>query len=282
MVNGTREMSDMSQAPDPGISPENRAGARNYRAWVGPVSRFDTISAQQFGLLTLGGLRDRHTMLDIGCGSLRAGRLFITYLQPGHYYGLEPEKWVLEEGIREMLGQEFIDLRQPTFSHDANFTLTDFGQTFDFLLAQSIFSHTTRDQMERCFSEARKVVHPESKFFATFVPGDVDYDGDEWVYPGIVHFRVKTMREVAAEHGFTMQLLEWPHPAQQWALFRPVEAGKPKLPPALRPNQQRIAKLEARVTELEAELATARHSPGARVEAKARRMAAGVRRKIGS
>jgi SAM-dependent methyltransferase len=268
----------MPQEPSPRIAPENRAGARNYRAWVGPVNRFDTISAQQFGLLTLGGLRDSHRMLDIGCGSLRAGRLFITYLQPGNYYGLEPEKWVLEEGIREMLGQEFIDLRRPTFSHDANFTLTDFGQTFDFLLAQSIFSHTTREQMERCFSQARQVVGPKSKFFATFVPGDVDYDGDEWVYPGIVHFRTKTMRSIAAEHGFSMQLLEWPHPAQQWALFTPEEAGKPKLPPALRPNQQRIAKLQSRVAELEAELDALRRSPSLRLEAKARRLAARRRR----
>jgi hypothetical protein len=265
-------MSDMSDEPDPGISPENRAGARNYRAWVGPAGRFDTIAAQQFALLTLGGLREGHTLLDIGCGSLRAGRLFITYLQPGHYYGLEPEKWVLEEGIREMLGQEFIDLRQPTFSHDAGFTLTDFGQMFDFLLAQSIFSHTTRAQVERCFSQAQKVVGPKSMFFATFIPGDTDYDGDEWVYPGIVRFRVKTMREIAAAHGFTMQLLEWPHPSQQWALFRPVEAGKPKLPRALRPNQRKIADLQTRVAELEAQLGALRRSPAQRIEAKARRL----------
>jgi hypothetical protein len=271
-------MSDMSDEPDPGISPESRAGARNYRAWVGPPGRFDTIAAQQFALLTLGGLRDSHTLLDIGCGSLRAGRLFISYLQPGHYYGLEPEKWVLEEGIREMLGQEFIDLRQPTFSHDATFTLTDFGQTFDFLLAQSIFSHTTRAQVDRCFSEARNVVGAQSMFFATFIPGDTDYDGDEWVYPGIVHFRTKTMRSIAADHGFTMQLLEWPHPAQQWALFTPEEAGKAKLPPALRPNQQRIAKLQSRVAELEAELDALRRSPSLRLEAKARRLAARRRR----
>jgi cyclopropane fatty-acyl-phospholipid synthase-like methyltransferase len=229
---------------------------------VGPAYRFDTIAAQQFNLLTLGGLRERHTLLDIGCGSLRAGRLFLTYLQPGNYYGLEPEKWVLEEGIREMLGQEIIALRRPTFSHDRNFTLTEFGRDFDYLLAQSIFSHTSVAQLHRCFAQAREVVGPRSKFFATFIPGDADYDGDEWVYPGIVRFRPETMRSIAAEHGFTMRMLEWPHPSQHWALFRPTEAPKKRLPPALRPHESRIARLEARVAKQKAELKTLRAKQG--------------------
>ena len=45
-------------------------------------------------------------VLDIGCGSLRAGRLFIPYLLPGHYYGLEPEKWVVDEAIKNEIGEE--------------------------------------------------------------------------------------------------------------------------------------------------------------------------------
>jgi hypothetical protein len=235
--------------------PTSRAGDRHYRSWVGPAGRFDTIAAQQFGLLTLGGLREHHTLLDIGCGSLRAGRLFITYLQVGNYYGIEPEQWVLDEGIKEMLGREFIDLRKPTFSNDANFTLTTFGRQFDFLLAQSIFSHTTQAQVRRCFEEARKVVSPTSQFFATFVKGDDDYVGDEWVYPGIVTFRPSTMRSIAADNGFNMKLLEWPHPSQQWAQFTPVEAQKRRLPFALRANRAKIAKLEEQLAAQGASLA---------------------------
>ncbi len=255
MVAATKETDVMSQEQPPAAGPDARAGAHNYRAWVGPAGRFDTISAQQFGLLTLGGLREHHTLLDIGCGSLRAGRLLITYLLPGNYYGIEPEKWVLEEGIREMLGEQFIELRRPTFSDDADFTLTCFGRQFDYLLAQSIFSHTNLDQLRRCFAQAREVVTPTSKFFATYVPGDSDYEGSDWVYPGIVHFRTSTMRSIAAEHGFTMKVLEWPHPSQQWALFRPVEAGDKPLPPALRANRKRIAELEKKLADRDAELA---------------------------
>jgi hypothetical protein len=219
-------------------------------------------------------------LLDIGCGSLRAGRLFLAYLQPGNYYGVEPERWVLEEGIREMLGNEFIALRRPTFSHDRDFTLTEFGTQFDYLLAQSIFSHTSLAQMHRCFEQARMVVNEDSQFFATFIRGAVDYDGDEWVYPGIVHFRPQTMRRIAREHGFTMKVLEWPHPAQTWVLFRPVEAPKKPLPPALRPYQRRIARLEARVARQQAKLAALQTPAGPRAKLAALQARAGRRAKV--
>src|SRR5438128_572554 len=50
----------------------------------------DLAAAFQFNLLTRLGLREEDYLLDIGCGALRAGRLFITYLLPGRYFGVEP------------------------------------------------------------------------------------------------------------------------------------------------------------------------------------------------
>ena len=78
----------------------------------------------QFSLLTALGLREDHSLPDIGCGSLRASRLFIVYLRPGRYFGLEPERWLIEEGIRQELGQEILSVKRPTFSHDREFTLS--------------------------------------------------------------------------------------------------------------------------------------------------------------
>ena len=43
----------------------------------------------QFDYLVRHGLRPEHRMLEIGCGNLRAGRLFIGYLDTGNYYGLD-------------------------------------------------------------------------------------------------------------------------------------------------------------------------------------------------
>src|SRR5260221_10635897 len=66
--------------------------AEDYRAFVGPEDGYDRMSAMQFNLLTFLGLREDHYPLYIGCGSLRAGRLFIPYLKPGRYFGIEPQE----------------------------------------------------------------------------------------------------------------------------------------------------------------------------------------------
>jgi len=71
-----------------GLAPDSN----NYRAYVGPVEKYDLVAANQFNLLTMLGLRENHFLLDVGCGSLRGGRLFIPYLLPHHYFGIEPNE----------------------------------------------------------------------------------------------------------------------------------------------------------------------------------------------
>ena len=73
-----------------------------YRTFVGPTEKYDIVGALQFCLLIFLGLREENNLLDIGCGSLRSGRFFITYLQKGKYFGIEPEKWLIEEGISKV------------------------------------------------------------------------------------------------------------------------------------------------------------------------------------
>ena len=57
--------------PAAGLKP----GDHNYRAYVGMAEHYDLLSSLQFSLLSLLGLRDFHYLLDVGCGSLRGGRL---------------------------------------------------------------------------------------------------------------------------------------------------------------------------------------------------------------
>lgn len=191
-----------------------------YRSFVGPADNYDVAAAMQFNILTFLGLRDEHYLLDVGCGSLRAGRLFIPYLRPGRYCGIEPEQWLVEEGIKSELGQDLIRMKQPRFSYDSNFTLSTFDQQFDYILAQSIFSHTSQTQMRRCLSEARKVMKPSAMFAATYFKGEENYTGEEWVYPGRSSFRPELIDSMAAEQGMTCKHLDWPHPhGQSWVVF---------------------------------------------------------------
>src|SRR5216684_3760408 len=70
--------------PNPALQPN---GALDYREYVG--GHWDHMGRLQISYLMEHGLQPHHYLLDVACGSLRAGRYFILYLQPGHYYGLD-------------------------------------------------------------------------------------------------------------------------------------------------------------------------------------------------
>lgn len=204
------------------------AGDEHYKAYVGPPLKYDLMGALQFTLLTACGLRSEHYLCDIGCGSLRAGKLLIPYLEKGHYCGLEPNDWLVADGFAKELGDEIKALKAPRFEHNANFAFGAFRQKFDFLIAQSIFSHAAPQQIEKCLQEVAAVLQPSGWFLATFVIGPKDYRGEEWVYPGCVEYRPETVKRFAQNAGLQATACSWPHPnGQSWFLIHhPAEAAR--------------------------------------------------------
>jgi len=207
-----------SQFPD--IGENARPGSHHYRAFIGDTQTYDIFAHMQFSLMTLLGLRQEHTLLDIGCGSLRAGKLFLIYLLPDRYFGIEPEQWLVEEGIERELGSQLVDRKRPRFLFDRDFSCASFGVLFDFLVAQSIFSHASLPQIRRCLAQARASMKDASLFAASFVEGEDDYAGEAWVYPDTVRYRAATIERAAAEAGLACRRLDWFHiGGQVWFVF---------------------------------------------------------------
>lgn len=201
-----------------------KPGDEHYRAYVGPPEDYDLISAMVFNLLTCCGLRQHHRVLDIGCGSLRVGRLLIPYLNPGNYVGVEPNQWLVRDGILNEVGNELIAIKQPTFSYATS--LREFHQplSLDFAVAQSIFSHCSATLISQWLHEVAQHLDNTGALFATFLPSDEDYSGEEsWIYPGCVRYRPETLEQLAARAGLNFQVLDWRHPRQTWALFSKPE-----------------------------------------------------------
>lgn len=192
-----------------------KPGDKHYKAYVGPPEKYDLVGAMQFNLLTNFGLRDFHKLLDIGCGSLRSGKLMISYLRKGNYYGLEPNNWLIEEGIRHELGNDIISIKTPTFLNSENFELSKFNKKFDFVIAQSIFSHTSKRQIDTCLNEVKQVLNSQGVFLATFVLGDKDYEGEEWVYPECVTFTEEFILNACSRANLKGKMLNTHHPNNQ-------------------------------------------------------------------
>jgi len=197
-----------------------KPGEPQYRAYVGPPEDYDLIAAMTFNLLTTLGLRQHHSLLDVGCGSLRIGRLLIPYLNRGKYVGVEPNEWLVEEGIRRELGQSLVEIKGPTFLFtNSPESITQAETAFNFALAQSIFSHSGLDLIQAWLSAISRSLARDGGLVATFLIGAEDSAQTGWIYPDCVNYRPATLERAAAEVNLRFEILDWKHPRQTWALF---------------------------------------------------------------
>jgi len=197
-----------------------KPGDPHYRAYVGPPEDYDLIAAMTFNLLTTLGLRQHHSLLDVGCGSLRIGRLLIPYLNRGKYFGVEPNNWLVEAGIEHELGKDVVPIKRPTFFFSASpETVVQAKVSFDFALAQSIFSHCGLDLIRGWLSAVSRSLTQSGALVATFLPDQEDSKQTGWVYPECVNYQPETLERAAAEANLRFELLDWKHPRQTWALF---------------------------------------------------------------
>jgi len=198
---------------------DRKPGDDHYRAYVGPPKDYDFVSAMVFNLLTCIGLRQDHKVLDIGCGSLRNGRLLIPYLNRERYIGVDPNKWLIDDGIENEVGEDLVKIKKPVFSYADS--LKDFKEPLglDYAFAQSVFSHTGLGLLEQWLSEVSYHLKKDGVLLATFLGDDEDSQEIGWVYPGCVKFNPDTVCQIASKHGLHFQLLNWFHPRQSWAAF---------------------------------------------------------------
>jgi SAM-dependent methyltransferase len=204
------------RADEGGSGQALRSGDRHYRAYVGPPGDYDLIGGLQFTLLFQAGLRETHRLLDLGCGSLRGGRLFIPYLRPGHYYGVEPNEWLVQEGIANELGGEVLSVKRPTFSAIDDFSMGSLGVQFDFVMAHSILTHTFPDLAVTAFSGIRDSLNDAGLLIATFRERGDPQPGSGWSYPKPVPYAWPDFRALAEGAGLQIRRLSWPHPRAVW------------------------------------------------------------------
>lgn len=197
-----------------------KAGDDHYRAFVGPPARYDLIGASQFALLFMLGMREHHRLLDFGCGSLRLGRLAIPYLRADRYFGVEPEAWLVEEGFRRELGQDAATVKRPRFDYNRDCRVDVFGETFDFIIAQSVFSHTGEAMAREALRQMAPSLAPGGLIVANWMVGPEVHDYHpvtrDWVYPECVRFEESRIETLAREAGLAIRATPFPHPLLTW------------------------------------------------------------------
>ena len=203
------------------------AGSGHYTAFVGPPKQYDFMGATQFRLLCALGLRDVHRVLDFGCGSLRAGRLLIPYLLPDRYFGIEPNSWLIEDAIERQIGADMVRIKRPQFSDSDAFTANVFAEKFDFILAQSVFSHTGPALASQILTSFAEKLHPEGICAVTFIKGGKGAVAEGWKYPGCVKYPDATIKALVEGAGLESIPIPWYHPRQSWFLLALQKSALP-------------------------------------------------------
>jgi len=141
-------------------------GELGYRRYVGGY--WDQVGRLQFEFLQSRGLQSNHVLLDIACGSLRGGRFFIPYLDPGNYLAVEKEASLVDAGRKHEVPERVWAARNPEILITDAFEFEKLSRKPNFALAQSLFTHLEGADIERCLGKLYPAAAPGCRFFATF------------------------------------------------------------------------------------------------------------------
>lgn len=181
---------------------------------------FDLRGAIAFTALINCGMREYHRVLDLGCGSLSTGKLLIPYLKEGHYYGIDPNEWLIDDGLT----YEVRDDKNANFAFNDDFRCNQWDEKFDYILALSVLSHAGRDLFQKCLIEVKKGLSPNGQFVFTYArhykSSVQTFTG--WSYPRVVPYRQETVNSFLYEAGLNMYPLSMPimWGVQHWAIAR--------------------------------------------------------------
>jgi SAM-dependent methyltransferase len=183
---------------DAARSREAAVGSKTHQSWL-------KIGQLQFDYLMSHGLKPTTRLLEVGCGNLRAGRLFIDYLDPGHYYGIDISPDILLAAA-DTVAQFGLQDKLPylTVVRDLRLDFLPSGH-FDIVHAHSVFSHSPIEVIDECLAHVGRLLAPGGFFDFTF---DRTTGAEHHVLHEDFYYRTETLIGLAAKHGLAARYLD--------------------------------------------------------------------------
>ncbi|MGH3196682.1 MAG: class I SAM-dependent methyltransferase [Streptosporangiaceae bacterium] len=202
---------------DAARSGEGAVGSHTHDSWL-------KIGQMQFDYLVSHGLKPGMRMLEVGCGNLRAGRLFIDHLDAGDYYGIDISPDILLAAQRTLAEAGLQDkLPHLTLVQDLTLEFLPAGH-FDVVHAHSVFSHSPIEVIEECLAHVGRIMKPDGVFDFTF---DRTEGAEHQVLREDFYYRTQTLTGLAAKHGLAAQYLaDWEETGHEQSKLRLTRAAE--------------------------------------------------------
>jgi len=183
---------------DAARSRDGAVGSHTKESWL-------QIGKLQFDYAVSHGLKPEMRMLEIGCGNLRAGRLFVDYLEPGNYYGIDISPDILL-AAEDTIAEHGLQAKLPHLTLVKDLRLHFLPESsFDFVHAHSVFSHSPIEVIDECLAHVGRVMSPDGFF-------DFTFDRTEGTEHHVLHedfyYRTQTLIELAAKHGLDATFMD--------------------------------------------------------------------------
>lgn len=192
----------------------------------GPLRDFSLIGRLYLITLLKIGLTPDSKVLDIGCGALRGGYWLIHFLNPNRFFGIEPNKEMLEVGKRTLFDPETLKYKSPSFDTNEDFNFSVFNEKFDFIVARSVWTHTSKAQIQKMLDEFVKNSNPMGVFLASYLKpfhSKDDYKGKKWIgrshdsnEAGVVFHKFSWIKEECDIRKLSVQELKFDYVSQVW------------------------------------------------------------------
>jgi len=198
---------------DAARSSDGAVGSKSRESWL-------RIGQLQFDYLVRHGLKPDMRMLEIGCGNLRAGRLFIDYLDAGNYYGTDISPDILL-AAQQTVGEYGLQSKLPYLSLISDLRLQFLPDDhFDVVHAHSVFSHSPIAVIDECLAHVGRVMAPGGMFDFTF---DKTEGAEHQVLREDFYYRTETLLDLARGHGLEAQYMaDWDETGHEQSKIRVI------------------------------------------------------------
>jgi SAM-dependent methyltransferase len=173
-------------------------------ALVGRPELWPMKRAFQIDFLRARGLRPSHTLVDLGCGSLRGGIALIDYLLPGHYTGIDVRDSVLDQARGELV-REKLTHKRPRLIRAHSLATVELAGPVDVFWAFSVLFHMSDAILLDALGLVARGLAAPGVFYANIIDGE----GEPGCWQGfpVVARSLQTYQELAARCGLSVECL---------------------------------------------------------------------------